>query len=77
MTTDETLDNMAEIFTKVSARVEGIGSHQYSMDLDTHQAFEYRTNQGIVRETLEEIEDAIAYLMFLHIKVQAMLRWAK
>lgn len=77
MTTDKALDEMTDIFSKVLARVEGTGAEQYSLENDTRQAFEDKPNHAIVRDTLEEIQDAIAYLTFLHIKVEAMLRWAK
>lgn len=77
MTTEQTLDEIADIFAKVMERVEGTGAQQYSLNEDTRQAFQDKPNDAIVRDTLEEIQDAIAYLSFLHIKVEAMLRWAK
>lgn len=77
MTTEQTLDEVSDIFAKVMERIEGIGSHQYSLEQDTRQAFQDKSNAAIVRDTLEEIQDAIAYLSFLHIKVEQMLRWAK
>jgi hypothetical protein len=77
MTTEETLDGMAEAFSKSMDRVSGIGSHQYALDLDTRQGFEDKSQQELLKDTMEEIQDAIAYLAFLHIKIEAMRRWAK
>lgn len=77
MTTEQTLDGMAEAFANAMDRVEKIGSHQYSMDSDKHQAFEDKSKEQLLQETLEEVEDAIAYLAFLHIKISGMIRWAK
>jgi hypothetical protein len=75
MTTEELLDRMISIHEKVAVRVEGIGDHQYSKtftDGSNLQAFEEKPLELIIQDTLEEIQDAIAYLMFLHIRVERL-----
>ncbi len=77
MTTEETVEKMVLAFVNVCNRVERIGADQYSYDRDTRQKFEDKSQQELLKETLEEVEDAIAYLAFLHIKITEMKRWAK
>lgn len=75
MTTEELLDRMVTIHERVADRVEGIGSNQYSRsftDGSNLQAFEEKPLELIINDTLEEIQDAIAYLMFLHIRVERL-----
>lgn len=77
MTTEELLDRMATINDKVIARVEGIGDNQYRQSFNDGtelQAFEDKPLNAIMTDTLEEIQDAIAYLMFLHIRVERLKR---
>ena len=75
MTTEELLDRMITINEKVIARVEGIGDNQYRQSFSDGtelQAFEDKPLDKIMVDTLEEIQDAIAYLMFLHIRVERL-----
>jgi hypothetical protein len=75
MTTEELLDRMITIHEKVAVRVEGIGDHQYKQSFNDGtqlQAFEDKPLDKIMVDTLEEIQDAIAYLMFLHIRVERL-----
>jgi len=75
MTTEELLDRMVTIHEKVASRVEGIGDHQYSKtftDGSNLQAFEDKPLDLIMNDTLEEVQDAIAYLMFLHIRIERL-----
>lgn len=75
MTTEELLDRMVTIHEKVANRVEGIGDHQYSQrfnDGTELQAFEDKPLGDIMQDTLEEVQDAIAYLMFLHIRIDRL-----
>jgi hypothetical protein len=75
MTTEELLDRMITIHEKVAIRVEGIGDHQYKQSFNDGtqlQAFEDKPLDKIMVDTLEEIQDAIAYLMFLHIRVERL-----
>lgn len=75
MTTEELLDRMVTINERVIARVEGIGDNQYRQSFNDGtelQAFEDKPLAGIMTDTLEEIQDAIAYLMFLHIRVERL-----
>lgn len=75
MTTEELLDRMVTINERVIARVEGIGDHQYRQSFNDGtelQAFEEKPLASIMTDTLEEIQDAIAYLMFLHIRVERL-----
>jgi hypothetical protein len=75
MTTEELLDRMITIHEKVAIRVEGIGDNQYRQSFSDGtqlQAFEDKPLDKIMIDTLEEIQDAIAYLMFLHIRVERL-----
>jgi hypothetical protein len=66
---------MITIHEKVAIRVEGIGDHQYKQSFNDGtqlQAFEDKPLDKIMVDTLEEIQDAIAYLMFLHIRVERL-----
>ncbi len=74
MTTEELTDKMAGVFNNVFNRVEGIGDHQYANDLGKSQAFEEKTLAEIFTDTLEEVEDAISYLSFLHIRIQQLMK---
>lgn len=75
MTTEELLDRMVLIHEQVASRVEGIGDHQYGRtftDGTNLQAFEEKPLDLIMNDTLEEVQDAIAYLMFLHIRIERL-----
>jgi len=60
------------IFQRVQDRILNQGAEQY--DMGELQKFEGKDLQQIVQDTLEEIEDAIAYLMQLHIRIHNFSR---
>lgn len=60
-----------QVFDQVLHRIEGVGADQYASG-DT-QRFEGRDLAAITQDTLEELEDAIAYLAQLHIRLSARL----
>ena len=77
MTTEQLTDRMANIFGTVMVRVEGIGDTQYRQsfgDGTQSQAFEEKPLCDILTDTLEEVQDAIAYLTFLHIRIEGLLK---
>lgn len=71
MTTEETLEAVQEVFNGVKHRIKDIGDYQYSAG-DT-QAFETKDKEDIAIDLMEEVEDTIAYLAFLHIRIQYWL----
>lgn len=73
MTTEQLLELMDNTYAKVVKRVDGIGDHNYVdrfNDGSEIQAFEEKTPIQIMKDIEEEIQDAIAYLMFLGIRIQ-------
>lgn len=77
MTTEQLLELMDTTYAKVVQRVDGIGDHNYVdrfNDGTEVQAFEEKTPVQIMKDIEEEIQDAIAYLMFLGIRIQKIKR---
>lgn len=77
MTTEELGDKLADVFGNVLVRVEGIGDHNYRQtfgDGSERQAFEDKPLCDILTDTLEEVQDAMAYLAFLHIRIEQLLK---
>lgn len=77
MKTEELTERMAGIFGTVMVRVEGIGEQNYAdtfSDGTQLQAFEEKPLCDLLNDTLEEVQDAIAYLTFLHIRVERLLK---
>lgn len=72
MNLSEYSDATQQVFDKVLGRINGIGAEQYAEA--TEQRFESRPIEAIVQDTLEEIEDAIAYLAQLHIRLAGKAR---
>lgn len=71
MTTDETLEKMSRVFNYVDARVGSLGERNYAAG--GIQAFENKTFPALGQDILEEIQDSIAYLAFLHIRIEKIL----
>lgn len=71
MTTDELLDRMGRIYNLVDSRVGTLGETNYASK--GVQSFESKTFPYIGQDILEEIQDAIAYLAFLHIRIEKLV----
>ena len=71
MTTDELLDRMGRIYNLVDSRVGTLGEKNYANG--GVQSFENKTFPYMGQDILEEIQDAIAYLAFLHIRIEKMI----
>ena len=71
MTTDELLDRMGRIYNLVDSRVGILGEKNYANG--GIQAFEGKTFTYIGQDILEEIQDTIAYLTFLHIRIEKLV----
>lgn len=72
MTTDETLEKMGRVFNYVDARVGSLGARNYAAG--GMQAFEEKTFPALGQDILEEIQDSIAYLAFLHIRIEKLIK---
>lgn len=71
MTTDETLERMGRVFNHVDARVGSLGARNYAEG--GIQSFETKTFPALGQDILEEIQDSIAYLTFLHIRIEKIM----
>ena len=67
MTSEQLADQVEEIIRSVRARIVGTGKEQY--DLGDTQKIELKDEVQILRETLEELDDAIVYLSHLRARV--------
>jgi hypothetical protein len=71
MTTDELLDRMGRVYNLVDSRVGTLGEKEYANG--GVQSFEGKTFTSIGQDILEEIQDTIAYLTFLHIRIEKLV----
>lgn len=72
MTTDELLDRMGRVYNLVDSRVGTLGEKNYANG--GVQSFENKTFTYIGQDILEEIQDTIAYLAFLHIRIEKIIK---
>lgn len=72
MTTDDLLKRMLTIFNSVESRVGNLGEQNYAHR--GHQTFEGKPLTAIGQDVLEEIQDSIAYLTFLHIRIEKIMK---
>jgi len=71
MTTDELLDRMGRVYNLVDSRVGTLGEKNYANG--GIQSFEGKQFTSIGQDILEEIQDTIAYLTFLHIRIEKLV----
>lgn len=67
MTSEQLADQVEVIIRSVRERIVGTGKEQY--DLGDTQKIELKDETQILRETLEELDDAIVYLAHLRARV--------
>jgi hypothetical protein len=72
MTTDETLEKMGRVYGYVESRVGSLGQRNYVEG--GIQAFENKPFPTMGQDILEEIQDSIAYLAFLHIRIEKIMK---
>jgi hypothetical protein len=67
MTSEQLADQVEAVIRSVKERIVGTGKEQY--DLGGTQKIELKSEPQILRETLEELDDAIVYLAHLRARV--------
>jgi hypothetical protein len=63
MTSEQMSDLVTNCIESLRSRILGVGSEQYSNG-DT-QSIELKSNQELIIETIEEVDDALTYLAVL------------
>lgn len=67
MTSEELADEVTGVINSLRSRIVGIGKNQYDMG-DT-QKIELKSEEQIINETIEEIDDALVYLSHLRSRI--------
>lgn len=72
MTSEQLADQVEAVIRSVRERIIGTGKEQYDMG-DT-QKIELKDDAQILRETIEELDDAIVYLSHLRARVSNLIK---
>lgn len=67
MTSEELADEVTGVINNLRSRIVGTGKDQYDMG-DT-QKIELKSEEQILNETIEEIDDALVYLSHLRSRI--------
>ena len=67
MTSEELADQVTRCVESLRSRIMGTGDSQYSNG--TEQSIELKSGAQIVKETIEEVDDAIVYLAHLRARL--------
>ena len=67
MTSEELADQVTKCVESLRSRIMGTGDSQYSNG--TEQSIELKSGAQIVKETIEEVDDAIVYLAHLRARL--------
>lgn len=67
MTSEELADQVTRCVESLRSRIMGTGQDQYSNG--TEQSIELKSGAQIVKETIEEVDDAIVYLAHLRARL--------
>jgi hypothetical protein len=70
MTSEELANEVSECVESLRARIMGTGNDQYSYGAE--QSIEKKSGALIVKETIEEIDDAIVYLAHLRARLSRL-----
>lgn len=70
ITSEELADRVAVLTSACAQRIEGTGHEQYWRG--SHQKFERMPLIDLWQETKEELQDLIAYLVMLHIRIERL-----
>ena len=70
MNSEELANQVTDCVESLRARIMGTGDEQYSRG--DVQAIELKSNEQLIQETLEELEDAIAYLAVIHARLSVL-----
>lgn len=70
MSSDSTANYIGSLITRCQSRIKGVGNDQYFNG--EFQKFEVMSDDDLIIGLMEEIEDAVNYLGFLHIKVNRL-----
>ena len=70
MTSEEFADQVTEVIERLRGRILGTGAEQYAHG-DTQEIEDF-TNQDLVTNAIEEIEDAIVYMAHLRTRFTAL-----
>lgn len=67
MTSEELADQVSNCVESLRSRILGTGNEQYSKG--NEQSIELKSGAQIVKETIEEVDDAIVYLAHLRARL--------
>jgi hypothetical protein len=67
MTSEELADQVTACVESLRSRIVGTGDQQYSRG--NEQSIELKSGAQIVKETIEEVDDAIVYLAHLRARL--------
>lgn len=70
MTSEELANQVSECVESLRSRILGTGNDQYSNG--NEQSIEKKSGSLIVKETIEEIDDAIVYLAHLRARLSRL-----
>lgn len=71
MTSEQLADQVEEMVNSLRTRIVGTGKDQY--DMGDVQKIELKNNEQILKETVEELDDAIVYLAHLRARLNKRL----
>lgn len=72
MTSEQLADQVEAVIRSVRERIIGTGKEQY--DMGETQKIELKDDAQILRETIEELDDAIVYLAHLRARVAQLIK---
>jgi hypothetical protein len=70
MTSEELADQVTKCVESLRSRIMGTGDQQYSRG--NEQSIEIKSGEQIVKETVEELDDAIVYLAHLRARLNRL-----
>jgi hypothetical protein len=67
MTSEELANEVTGVINNLRSRIVGIGKDQY--DMGDKQKIELKSEEQVINETIEEIDDALVYLAHLRSRI--------